>query len=151
MMLLSPFPAFAEESGAKAAFSHLIRCIGARNAPACRGLLTADSVELYNRFVDYGLMQCVPSGIDYVSQQRADPYVIIRAGVVTGGVRRFMRLIFAREAGNWKLDVPESLRAALGEKWRQRVALTEQLYIALRQQMGPLQNCAMVQRMVSAN
>lgn len=147
--MLLAFPAYAS-TDARGAFERLNECIGAGNAPACRPYLTRTSTELYDRFTGYGLLSCLPANARFLSEKQEGAFTIIRAsaGQKPNGKRDTLRLAFAQEDGAWKLDVPESLRGAMGKNWRTQVNLTEQMYLVLRQRMGGALDCNTVQALV---
>lgn len=148
-LLGSPY-ALAENS-AKSSFEHISECVQKGDVDGCHGLLTASSEPLYTRFVDYDLVSCLPKNIGYISQKKSGSHVIIRSSVSVGDNTRYTRLAFVEEEGQWKLDVPESLRIGMGENWQKQIDATEQIYLMLRQQMGNQLNCGMIENLVMIN
>lgn len=130
-------------------FEQINSCVRQEDADSCRHLLTVGSSPLYNRFMSYGLMNCLPKDAQYVSQQEIDGGVIVRASVTDMGRQRFMRLVFTKEGGEWKLDVTESLRMAMGKNWQQQIDLVEQLYLLMRKQFGAKLDCAAIRGLVN--
>ena len=131
-------------------FARINQCAQKEDTVGCRELITASSVDVYDRFVSYGLMKCLPKNVTYFSQENKGNQVIIRASVTTGENKRFMRLVFVEEEGQWKLDVPESLHIGLGDKWEQQLNLTEQIYVVMQQQMGGQLNCSIIQNLANS-
>lgn len=126
---------------ARETFDRLTGCIAHEDTAGCRALITSRSVGLYDRFASYGLLKCLPKDAAFQSQTRKDRGVIIRASMVNNGRTRTARLVFMQEAGQWKLDAPESLHMGMGDNWEQQVNLTEQIYLMMKQNMGGQLNC----------
>lgn len=151
LLLFSSFlalamPAFANTP--KAAFAQLNACVKAGKTSECRDKVTASSVDLYDRFASYGLTQCLPHDVAYVSNMPSGEYQVIRASTNALGGQRYMRFYFTEEEGQWKLDVPQSLRVSMGENWEKQVGAAEQLYLVLKSQMGDQLGCGAVQTLV---
>jgi len=121
--------------------TQLNQCLPKTDPSACRALVTASSVALYNRFVSYDLLKCLPQPVTYVSQEHKGAQTIIRSSVMVNGTQRFLRLIYVEEEGKWKLDIPESLHLSMGNNWEKQVNMTEQIYVMLKQQMGEQFSC----------
>ncbi len=96
---------------------------------------------MYDRFNKYGLADCLPDDVTFVSEEKGKEQTTIRAKTDVNGQLRYMRLVFSREEDQWKFDLPASLKRGMGEKWEQKVAMTEALYLALQQQMGGKLDC----------
>lgn len=141
--LLWASPAHAQE--VRGAFTALNTCLLGGAPTKCRAMLTASSLELYDRITGYDVMDCLPKETTYVSEQASGKHMMVRASTKLGETVRFLRLAFIREKGAWKLDIPFSLRLAIGENWQKQVSMTEQLYLFMRQQLGGKLNCAAVQ------
>ncbi len=151
--LLLPFLLFASasayaDSGAKDSFDKINNCVKNNDRNGCRDLVTASSSDLYNRFMSYGLMACLPKDAKYISQENIGNDIIIKAGVHDNGRDRTMRLIFTEEEGQWKLDTPQSLRRAMGKNWEQQIELVEQLYLLMKQQFGSQLDCRAIRGLV---
>lgn len=125
--------AFAELPTPKDSFDLINECIQASDSKGCRDLFTASSISLYNRFMSYGVMRCLPKDAEYVSEQDIGKMVVIRASFSEKDGEHFMRLVFVEEEEEWKLDVPESLRMAMGRHWQERLALVEGIYLNMRE------------------
>lgn len=138
--LLFACPTYAADSPPKQAFDALNQCVKASDAATCRTLITASSAPLYDRFISYGLLHCLPKEVAYISEEPAGNYTIIRAATD----KKTLRLSFVEEAGLWKLDIPNTLQAGIGANWQKQVNMTEQLYLLMRQQMGGQLDCGMV-------
>jgi len=152
LLLMNTAPALADTNTPEESFTRITQCIKIKDAVSCRKLLTASSIDIYDRFVSYGLIKCLPANATYVSQKTVGNQVIIRASIMTGdNQQRYMRLTFSEEKGQWKLDVAESLRVGLGSKWEQQLNLTEQVYVLMQQQLGAKLNCDMIQNLASKN
>lgn len=144
---LGAVPAQAE-SHAKSIFNHLNHCASAHAIDDCRQYVTSSSTALFDRFNGYGLANCLPEDVRFLSEISSGPYTIIRARMAITGKTRFLRLLFSEEKGQWKLDIPASLQHAMGDRWQHNLALTEALYVALRQQMGGKLDCKSARAMI---
>lgn len=141
-LMLLPGLAFAS---AKDSFNALNTCVQQGEVAQCRPYLTANSFALYDRFTAYGLLDCLPGDVTFTSQTREGKETIIRAQTKSLGAKpKNLRLAFAEEEGQWKLDIPSSLHAALGDKWEGQVDVTEKLYLALKSQLGDAMGCQAV-------
>ena len=130
----------AQES-AHQIFDLINDCAKAKAIDDCRQYVTADSVALYDRFNKYGLSSCLPDDVTFVSEEKGKEQTTIRARTDVNGQLKYMRLVFSREEDQWKFDIPASLKRGMGEKWEQKVAMTEALYLAMQQQMGGKLDC----------
>lgn len=146
--MLLPVPALSLEPTAHDTFKLLHKCIKSETLHQCREDITADSVALYDRFDGYGLVNCLPEDITFVSEKRSKEQAIVRAKTTINKEMRFLRLVFSDEEGRWKFDIPSSLKQAVGNDWENKVKITEQLYLALRKQFGNKLDCKSVQALV---
>jgi hypothetical protein len=147
LLALAPAAAYAG-STPQESFDAVSQCLHRHDTKHCRSQLTADSLSIYDRFVSYGLVQCIPADVTMVSQEPRDRAMLIRASAQVNDKKRIMRLIFVQDKNDWKLDIPESLHSAMGDNWESQVAMTEQLYLMLRPQMGDQINCSMIQNLM---
>ncbi len=131
-------------------FESINSCVQKNDSKTCRDLFTKSSQPLYDRFMSYGLMDCLPKDGQYVSQEKIAGGVMVRASVTDNNKQRFMRLIFVEEEGGWKLDTPESLRLAMGKNWQQQIEVAEQLYLLMKKQFGSELNCSALKTLVKA-
>ncbi len=145
LLLIIAAPAWADSP--RESFDRINACIKKQDTSTCRQHVTASSIQLYDRFVSYGLTDCLPKDANFVSQTPAGKSVLIRASTNDGGKERFMRLLFVQEEDRWKLDVPESLHTAMGDNWQNQVNLIEQIYLLMKQNMGDKLNCTMIRDM----
>lgn len=138
-----------EESSARDSFERINSCVQKGDSKNCRDLFTASSISLYDRFMSYGIISCLPKDSEYVSKQNSGQHVMIRASVTDLGKPRFMRLFFVEEEGIWKLDIPESLQTAMGKNWPQQIELTEKIYLVMREQFGSKLDCTTIRNLVN--
>lgn len=143
------FSASYAADGVKEAANRVASCIQSRNAPACRENITASSLELFNRFEGYDLMDCLPQKATYIAKKPLENSMQVRVQVTTNEKKSIVRLIFQQEEEAWKLDIPESLRAGIGNNWENELNATEQLYLMLKSQMGSNLNCGMIRNLAS--
>lgn len=129
-------------------FNIINECIQNNDSKSCRDLFTASSMPLYNRFMSYGVMRCLPKDAEYVSEQNLGKAVVIRASFTEKDGEHFMRLVFVEEEEEWKLDVPESLRMAMGRNWQQQLDLVEKIYLNMRAEFKIKIDCKILRDMV---
>ena len=137
------------ESSARDSFERINTCVQKEDTQGCKDLFTASSASLYTRFMSYGLMNCLPKDAQYVSHQYLGKIVMVRAKITDLNNQRFMRLFFVEEEGLWKMDVPESLRTAMGKNWQQQIELTEKIYLVMREQFGAKLDCNTIRSLVN--
>lgn len=145
--LLIPCAALATDTSVKTAVNEVAVCVHDRNAQACRNTITASSLGLFNRFVSYDLMDCLPQSAAYLSQKAEGTAMQVRATITTNDKKTIVRLIFQQEEDQWKLDIPETLRRGMGDNWEGQLNATEQVYLMLRSQMGDKLNCTMIRNL----
>lgn len=146
-LLLLPAPAVAAsvETGVKA----LATCVKARDAEACRAHISLDSQPLFERFTDYDLMSCLPEDAAYLSHKMGRPFAMARTRVSISQKDYAVQLAMVQEDGEWKLDLPETLRRGLGPQWQERLDTVEQLYLLLQSQLRGKLNCAAIRKLGS--
>lgn len=146
LLAFLPLSAHADEK-VKSAANRLAACVQDRDAQTCRDNITASSVPLFDRFSEYGLMDCLPQSVSYVSQKPEGDAVLVRASATSNEKKSTVRLIFQQEEDQWKLDIPETLRRGIGDNWEKQVNATEQVYLMLKTQMGDNLNCTMIRNL----
>ena len=140
-LLLVSTPAFADTP--REAFEGLHSCL-TREASSCSNYFTSGSQELYGKVVTYDLGRCVPQEVSYVSETGVGSSRMVRAKIVDGESTHMARFNFTQENGQWKLNLPETLKRGLGEKWQSYVMATEQAYVFLQAQLKVKPGCEMV-------
>lgn len=133
---------------AKDSFYRINDCVKKEDSQGCKDLFTASSFPLYDRFASYGLMNCLPKDAEYVSQKEMGSHFMIRASATDLGNKRFMRLYFVKEEGEWKLDVPYSLYQSMGKNWEKQIEMIESLYLLMKQQFGSKLDCNTIRNLV---
>ena len=114
----------------------------ANDAKLCRALLTPDSYSFYDRFAGYGLMPCLPTNLTMESQKQSGTHTILTASMPAGGGKKYLiRLSYDPASPQLLLDIPDSLRRALGERWENKMKLAEQLYLLMKQNLGDKLTC----------
>lgn len=149
ILFLTSSTSFAAEPSARNSFEQINNCTRREDAQSCRDLFTASSISLYDRFMSYGLVNCLPKDAQYDSQQNLGKTVLIRASVTDLGKKRYMRMFFVEEEGQWKLDVPESLHTAMGKDWKKQIEITENIYLLMRKQFGEKLDCNTIRSLVN--
>lgn len=133
---------------AKDSFYRIDDCVKKEDTQGCKDLFTASSFPLYDRFASYGLMNCLPKDAQYVSQKEDGSYIMIRASATDLGNKRFMRMYFVKEEGEWKLDVPYSLSQSMGKNWQKQLEMIENFYLLMKQQFGSKLDCNTIRNLV---
>ncbi len=143
---------FAAGSPPRDSFERINSCVKKDDVVGCKDMFTASSMPLYERFMSYGLMDCLPKDATYYSGEDREGGKLIRARVTDkiSGKERYMRLLFVEEEGQWKLNVPQSLEIAMGKNWEKQVNMVEQVYLLMKKQIGADLNCSMILGMVRA-
>lgn len=108
------------------------------NASAYLPKLTERSRPLAERLSKYALQDLLPQDIRFIGEQPKGTCRWAQVGRPRDdNTMEMANLCFQKEAGEWKLDLPDSFERALGKKWKQKIALTEALYQGLEAQYGP--------------
>lgn len=141
ILLALPGAALAQSEG-RQAFEAIKQCVMQNDREYCHSVLTPDSFPLFDRFYSYRLMPCLPTDFTYESEHRIGDALQVKATLPAENnkVRR-LRMMFH----SGKLDILESLRVGLGEKWEERVNMAEQLFLFLRANSGGEFKCDDVQ------
>ena len=142
-------PCAVRADSAKQCFMDLNNCLTQSPPAHCRTLMTSSSLELYDRLSTYDVIGCLPKKTEYLSEQPQGKYTLVRARTQLGNTPRFLKMAFVKEKDKWKLDIPYSLRMAIGENWQKQVNMTEQLYLFLRAQMKGKIDCTAVQNLAA--
>lgn len=138
---LFAMPASASNVG-KEGFNGVKQCVMRNDAAFCDKVITDSSKPLFERFASHKLMPCLPTNFSYVSEKKAGGYTIVKATMPTPNNKHHnLHLAFTNQSGEVKLDVPESLRMGLGEKWQNKIQLAEQLYLLLQANAGGNLKC----------
>ena len=150
LFLLCASPAVAADT-AKPSFDALAAAVRADDGARARTYLTADSLAIYDRFVSYRLLACVPKDAAFKSEETKGGYRLLR-GTLTdlSGRPRVAKLLFSRENGTWKLNLPATLQNGLGKKWKNQVHLSEQIFLIMRQRMGNAFDCNAIKELAEA-
>jgi hypothetical protein len=146
-LAFAPLTASAHPDDIRNAIGQIAKCVKSRDANACRDHITASSADLYNRFTGYGLMDCLPQDVTYLSHKTDTGGAEVRAQTRIDDKQHNIRVVLQDEEGEWKLDIPESLRRGIGPKWETQLDATEQVYLMLKSQMGDNLNCTMIRNL----
>jgi len=140
-LALHCIPAAASSIG-KEGFEAIKKCVMQNSDSYCEGVITADSRELFSRFMSYKLMPCLPTNFSYMNESKANGFTIVKASMPAPENRVYhLRMAFSGQPGDVRLDVPESLRIGLGDKWPQKINMAEQLLMLIRTNAGGSLSC----------
>ena len=76
-----------------------------------------------------------------MSHKTVKPFALARTRVAVSKKEYAVQLALVQEQGQWKLDLPETLRRGIGPQWQDRLSAVEQLYLLLKSQLGDKLNC----------
>jgi hypothetical protein len=125
------------------------QCVMQNDAAYCHSIMTPESYAFFDRFESYKLMPCLPSDFTYESEQPAGSKIIVKANLQAAANKHYIfRLVFDQTASGPKINIAESFHAGLGEKWENKVQLSEQLYLMMKQNMGDKLTCDMLNNLL---
>ncbi len=94
-------------------------------------------------------MPCLPTDFTYESESVEDGQVVVKATMPAGGGKEYIiRLVFASTPQGVRFDIPASLKRGLGEKWENKIQMSEQIYLMMKQNMGDKLNCDMLNGLI---
>ena len=126
-------------------FENLRECVMNNDPERCRAHITPASVDLFNRFASYNLLICLPTNWTVESEKKNGAITVVTASMPASSRSRYItRLVFSGD----KLDLPATLRLGMGEKWQNRIQLSEQLYLMMKQNMGDKLTCDTIASLV---
>lgn len=147
-LFLFPSLAYAQTIGMDA-YNTVRRCVMENDVNYCHTILTPDSQDIFNRFVSYKLMPCLPTDFTYTSEEDSPEQSTVKITMPAGGGKMYVaRLVFANTREGLKLDIPASLKRGLGDDWQNKIQLTEQVYLMMKQNMGDKLTCDMLNSLV---
>lgn len=147
-VLLLPVQAYATTVQPKEVLQDLQAALQEGDEEAARYYLTNNSQDIFNRFWGYQLQGCIPTSANYMGERQQGRVVFVKAGSENRNNIQYTELAFVEENGQWKMDVPESLRVAWGNQWQDRLTQMELLYLTLQSQMGGHLDCKALQGLV---
>lgn len=114
------------------------QCIMQNDVNFCHSIMTVSSHDVFNRFVSYKLMPCLPTDFRYDSEQKKAGKLIVKTYLPPeGGITHSFRLVFQDD----RLDIPETFHVGFGENWQNKINLSEQLFLMMRQNMQDKLTC----------
>lgn len=147
LAVVSLLPLQASATPAEVGFEQAKQCIMQNDATFCHKVLTAESYPLFDRFMSYKLMPCLPTDFTYKSESTEAGFTVVKATQPAPDNRvRIIRLAFT--AADTKLDVPASLRIGLGEDWQNKLQLAENIFLMLRANAGGNLTCDQLEGLV---
>ncbi len=151
MLFLLPLSAHAESTTGKRGLTAVKQCIMSNDSRLCHQFMTPDSYEIFDRFASYKLMPCLPTDFTYESEHVAGEKTIVKATMPADNRTSYIfRLVFMG-GKDVKLDLPETLHTGLGEKWRDKLNLTEQIFLMMRDHMQDKVTCDAIWGLVKPN
>jgi hypothetical protein len=139
-LFLLPVSAHAESVGMRG-LKAVKQCIMANDSRLCHPFMTPDSYEIFDRFLSYKLMPCLPTDFSYESEHADGEETIVKATMPADNRTHYIfHLVFMGKT-DVKLDLPETLHMGMGEKWREKLNLGEQLFLMMRQHMQDRLSC----------
>lgn len=123
-------------------FAAVKHCVMENDTESCHNAVTPSSQNLVDRFMGYRLMPCLPTNFTYEGDSQQAGYTIVKATMPAPDNRiHVLRLAFDTTGASPRLDVPESLRIGLGEKWQDKLQMAEQLFLFIRSNSGGNFSC----------
>jgi hypothetical protein len=94
-------------------------------------------------------MPCLPTDFSYVSEEAAEGHIIVKATMPAGGGQEYiLRLVFTGTAQGPRLDIPASFKRGLGDDWNNKIEMSEQIYLMMKQNMGDKLTCDMLNGLI---
>lgn len=123
-------------------FADIRQAIVRNDAASLPARLTKASRPLFARFAQHGLLPCAPKDARLVKQDiKNERATLLTRFTAPDGDSKQARLIFSKEEGSWKLNLPATLERGMGKNWQTQVNTAEQLYLLIQQQLGPDASC----------
>ncbi len=118
------------------------QCVMQNNIKLCHETMTPNSYEILDKFSRYQLMPCLPTDFHYVGEQAAGDRITVRAEMPADNKTNYtFRMVFVNSDNKMKLDLPETLRTGLGENWKNKVDMSEQIFLLMKQNMKDKLTC----------
>lgn len=141
LLCLLPISVLADLPG-KQGLTEIKQCIMQNNIEFCHMAMTQNSYEVFDKFSSYKLMPCLPTDFRYESEQSAGDKTTVRASMPADNKNNyFFKMVFVKQNGRVKLDLPETLHTGLGENWKNKLDMSEQLFLMMRQNMQEKLTC----------
>ena len=146
-LLFLPTLASAQTQGTQS-LSQMRKCVMDNDKKYCKSVITPSSYEYFDKFVTYKLMPCLPTDFVYESEQKSGDKTILRASIPAGGgMSQFFRVVIS----NGKIDIPESFHVGFGENWQNKIQMSEQIFLMMKQNMGDKLTCDMLTNLLKPN
>lgn len=146
--LLAPLPAAAEMLGVQG-LNSIKHCIMENDATICHASLTPNSFEIFDKFSGYKLMPCLPTDFSYESESKSGESTIVKATMPEDERNDYVfNLVFLNTGKQMKLDIPATLHLGLGENWRNKLDISEQLFLMMRNNMKDKLTCNVLHDLV---
>jgi hypothetical protein len=113
--------------------SLLENAVRTKDIKTCRTYSTATSHPYIERIFATDLSKHLPLHITYSKPVQKGKTATLNASTHPD---KFVRLLFVREAKQWKLDFPASMQSAWGDDWETQLDQMEQLYQIMQSQFG---------------
>jgi hypothetical protein len=141
LIVLLPFPVSAATP--KQGFEAMYRCMK-QQAATCAQHFTPGSQELFKKIIDYDMARCIPADAVFVSDIASGASRVVRARFTEDKANYVARMAFSQDAKIWKMDLPETLRQAFGERWLPYTGAIEKAYVIVQKQMNGSPGCDVV-------
>lgn len=148
-LLFASFDAQAATTPGMQGFANVRHCIMENDANYCSSIITPDSQEMFKRFASYKLMPCLPSDFNYVKEEAKAERITVTANTpADNGEVYIIRLVFNTTDDGPKLSLPASFERGFGKNWQDKIEMSEQLYLMMKQNMGDQLTCDMLNGLV---
>ena len=147
VLLFVPALASAQTDGMRS-LAQMRKCVMDSDQKYCKSIITSDSYQYFDKFVSYKLMPCLPTDFVYESEQKSGDKMILRASIPAGGgMSQFFRVVIS----SGKIDIPESFHIGFGENWQNKIQMSEQIFLMMKQNMGDKLTCDMLTNLLKPN
>jgi len=151
LLFILPSVAYAETPGLQG-FKAIKQCIMQNDTGLCHASMTQSSYEIFDKFTAYKLMPCLPTDFKYESEHKSGTKTIVKAEMPQDNANKYIfHMVFVKQDEEVKLDLPETLRVGLGDNWQDKLNMSEQLFLMMRQNMQDELTCDVLINLVKPN
>lgn len=131
LLCLLPLTGYAAEG--KALFNTLYKAAQANDLATVQAHSTQSSQDYLTRLYSYEFYKVMPANVSYTSERQKDGALIVKA-TRKAAQEQYTELLFTKENGEWKFDLPATASHGLGANWQERVDAIENTYKLLQAQ-----------------
>ncbi len=132
-LLLCLFPLTSHAAEGKVLFDTLYKASQANDVNTVKAHSTQSSQDYITRLYSYEFYKVLPANVSYTSERQQNGALIVKA-TRKAAQEQYSELLFTKENGEWKFDLPATAAHGLGENWKERVDAIENTYKLLQAQ-----------------